>query len=91
MRGPFRWLESALSQPCASRRTRHLPARGLTGGNVDASPRLQRLAGAVALSAAAVHSPAAGSFDPDAYRRPRGEVVTQVLPETADRPGATSA
>jgi len=58
---------------------------------VDATPRPQRLADAVAPSAAAVYSPAAGSFDLDAYRRHRGEVVTQVLPETADRPGATSA
>jgi tagatose 6-phosphate kinase len=63
----------------------------LVAGIADGSPRPQRLADAVARSAAAVYSPAAGSFDLDAYRRHRGEVVTQVLPETADRPGAGSA
>jgi hypothetical protein len=90
MRGPFRWLESALSQPCASRRTRHLPARGLTGRSwtqrQGPSAWLTRwhCGRSRALAAARL-------FDPDAYRRHRGEVVTQVLPETADRPGATSA
>jgi len=41
----------------------------LTVGMLDDSPWPQRLVDAVALSAAAVRAPLAGSFDPDAYRR----------------------
>lgn len=63
----------------------------LVAGIVDRTPWPKRLADAVALSAAAVHSPLAGSFDRQAYTRYRGEVVTQTLAETGDRPGVPPA
>ncbi|MGW5423813.1 PfkB family carbohydrate kinase, partial [Streptomyces sp. NPDC003943] len=51
-------------------------ARGLAAG--VSWPR--RLAEAVALSAAAVAAPLAGSFDPTVHRRLRGAVDVQPLP-----------
>ena len=46
----------------------------LTAGLVDGSPWPERLADAVALSAAAVAAPLAGDFDAALYRRAREQV-----------------
>ncbi|MEU7095796.1 1-phosphofructokinase family hexose kinase [Kitasatospora aureofaciens] len=51
----------------------------LTLGLVDATPWPERLAEAVALSAAAVAAPLAGDFDPDVHRRLRALVDVQPL------------
>ncbi|KJS60217.1 1-phosphofructokinase family hexose kinase [Streptomyces rubellomurinus] len=51
----------------------------LTLGLVDATPWPQRLAEAVALSAAAVRAPLAGDFDPDVHRRLRPLVDVRPL------------
>ncbi|MFJ9444710.1 PfkB family carbohydrate kinase [Kitasatospora sp. NPDC101235] len=51
----------------------------LTLGLVDATPWPERLAEAVALSAAAVRAPLAGDFDPDVHRRLRPLVDVQPL------------
>jgi len=51
----------------------------LVVGMLDGSPWPQRLVDAVALSAAAVHAPLAGSFDAPAYRRYRDEAVAHRL------------
>lgn len=50
-------------------------AAALVAGLVAGTPWAERLADAVALSAAAVHAPVAGSFDADAYARYRRTVV----------------
>jgi tagatose 6-phosphate kinase len=63
----------------------------LVAGIADGSPRPQRLADTLALPPQPCARRRPPVLNPDAYRRHRGEVVTQVLPETADRPGATSA
>lgn len=47
----------------------------LAAGMLDGAPWPQRLIDAVALSAAAVLAPLAGSFDHDAYRRFRAEAI----------------
>ena len=47
-------------------------AAALAAGLVAGTPWPERLADAVALSAAAVHAPVAGGFDADAYARYRG-------------------
>jgi tagatose 6-phosphate kinase len=47
----------------------------------------ERLTEAVALSAAAVSAPLAGSFDADAYRRQRDDVTVEALPMAAAREG----
>jgi len=47
----------------------------------------ERLTEAVALSAAAVSAPLAGSFDADAYRRQRDDVSVEALPMAAAREG----
>ncbi|MFF7990651.1 1-phosphofructokinase family hexose kinase [Kitasatospora xanthocidica] len=51
----------------------------LTLGLVDATPWPERLAEAVALSAAAVRAPLAGDFDPDTHRRLRPLVDVRPL------------
>ncbi|GAA4890450.1 1-phosphofructokinase family hexose kinase [Streptomyces coeruleoprunus] len=58
----------------------------LSLGLAAAEPWPPRLAEAVALSAAAVAAPLAGSFDPAVHRRLRGRVDVQPLPRT---PGET--
>jgi tagatose 6-phosphate kinase len=50
-------------------------AAALVAGMVAGTPWPERLADAVALSAAAVHAPVAGSFDAEAYARYRRTVV----------------
>ncbi len=54
-------------------------AAALVAGMVDATPWPERVAGAAALSAAAVSAPVAGSFDPDVHRRLRGEIVAREI------------
>jgi tagatose 6-phosphate kinase len=51
----------------------------LTAGLVTGAPWPQRLAAATAVSAAAVHSPLAGSFDEHAYRRYLTTITVEAL------------
>jgi tagatose 6-phosphate kinase len=51
----------------------------LIAGMLDRTDWPARLADAVALSAAAVAAPQAGSFDPDSYRRLRDQVSVEQI------------
>ena len=75
-----RGRDCARPRPRRSTATRSAPgdaaAAALLAGLVAGTPWPERLADAVALSAAAVHAPVAGSFDADAYARYRRLATT---------------
>ena len=65
------------------RLSRHAATAALVGGAVAGAPWPDRLRDAVALSAAAVLQPTAGSFDMDHYRR----FVPRIVVEEHHAPG----